>query len=151
MLAGANKANTIVPCVRLSEFLNAQKIESAFIKLDTENLEARILADINSFLVETPSAVCFEYHANLSHELVSAMTALSHTHILFDVGYLPRPFCFNPISGTNFTAFSQAVARYPYAYTDVLALSRRIPAVHELAQRLAGLTAGRVEYSLVLE
>lgn len=150
-LVGEPLANTIVPCVTLSEFLRKERIESAFIKLDTENLEARILADIKDFLTETPSAVCFEFHAHQSNELMGAMTSLMNTHFLFDIGYLPRPFCFNPISELTCSLFPSAVARYPYGYTDVLALSRQIPGAGDLARRLGCLNPGPIEYSLVLD
>ena len=142
--------NTIVPCVKLSEFIREQNIQSAFIKLDTENLEQRILADIDSFLIDTPSAVCFEVHAH-QKELVPTMAHLLQTHYLFDVGYLPRPFCFMPLDARILSQFSAIVSNYPYRYTDVLAISRNIPGVERLVERLTSLAPSRIEYSLVME
>jgi FkbM family methyltransferase len=146
---GAGYPNTIVPCVKLSEFINKQKIQSAFIKLDTENLEIRILADINSFLLETPSVVCFECHG---HEtaLFPVMSKLLETHYLFDVGYLPRPFCFTPVTPDTLQDLQAKIRQYKYGYTDILAISRRMPGVAELVNKLAELKSEPAAYSLIM-
>ena len=79
------------------------------------------------------------------------MAHLLQTHYLFDVGYLPRPFCFMPLDARVLSQFSSIVSNYPYRYTDVLALSRNIPGVEQLVERLAALAPSRIEYSLVME
>jgi FkbM family methyltransferase len=150
LIGKGEEQNTIVSCVKLSHFIKERNIQSAFIKLDTENLEQRILADIHEFLTQTPSAVCFEFHAH-HNDMLSTMTRLLETHYLFDVGYLPRPFCFIPLNGHILSQFDNVVVNYPYKYTDVLALSRNIPGVAHLADRLASLTTSEIEYSLVME
>jgi FkbM family methyltransferase len=146
-LSGA-AANTIVESIRLSDFIREKQIDSAFIKLDTENLESRILNDISEFLAGTVNAVGLEFHAH-QREMYPVLEGLLQTHLLFDIGYLPKPFCFRPVTRQAMGAFIQETARRPYGYTDVLAVSRKTPDVEALAARLGGLKPSAVGYSLV--
>jgi FkbM family methyltransferase len=145
---GGGQANTIVESIRLSRFIEQRGIQSAFIKLDTENLEQRIMGEIAGFLNDSVNAIGFEFHAHLNamHPVVSRLLS---THVLFDIGYLPRPFCFRPILADGIAPFIQTVARRKYGYTDVLAISRKTPGLDELAQRLGRLVERPMEYWLV--
>jgi FkbM family methyltransferase len=142
----SSTVNAIVPSLRLSEFIRTHGITDAFIKLDTENLERLILADVREHLNATASAVGFEFHVD-QRDMWPLLTDLLSTHALFDIGYLPNPFCFTEI--VNIEPFLHACAARPYRYTDVLAISRRTPALDVLLQRLRGLDCRPVQYSLV--
>ncbi len=147
-LEGEEQQNSIIPSIKLSRFIDLNGIGNAFIKLDTENLESVILQDIAGFLQSTMNVVCFECHA---HDLALRGTIedLFATHLLYDVGYVPRPFCFSEIDPRDLGNFYERVQNRPYGYTDICAISRRLPALERLQQELTGLTEAPVEYSLV--
>jgi FkbM family methyltransferase len=145
------EANTIVESIRLSEFVRERGIEHAFIKLDTENLEPRILADISAFLQTSGrSPVAFEFHA-AQREMHPMLMALLRTHILFDIGYLPHPFCFRHVTAEGIGRFISECGGRPYGYTDVLAISRTTPDLEVLVKRLAELAEQPAAYSLVYD
>jgi hypothetical protein len=108
------------------------------------------MADIGPFLKGTVNAIGFEFHAHLTamHPVIAQLLS---THILFDIGYLPRPFCFRPIAADGIALFVQTVSRRKYGYTDVLAISRNTPGLPELAGRLSRLAERPMEYWLVYE
>jgi FkbM family methyltransferase len=145
-------ANSIVPSIRLSDFVRQHNIRNAFIKLDTENQEPAILADLGSFLDESVNAVAFECNSG-QDDIFRTMASLSRTHYLFDVGYVPKPFLFQLIGeeAGSLEDFRAKVAGRPYGYTDVLALSRTTPGVAALVRRLGALGSRPVGYSLVFD
>ncbi|HEY1687063.1 MAG TPA: FkbM family methyltransferase [Tepidisphaeraceae bacterium] len=147
---GGSQANTIVESLCLSHFIADHAIQSAFIKLDTENLEQRIMADVAGFLKSSVNAIGFEFHAHLTgmHPVINQLLS---THVLFDIGYLPKPFCFRPITPETIAPFVQSISRRKYGYTDILAISRNTPKLGELSARLGQLTERPVEYWLVYE
>ncbi len=145
-------ANSIVPSIRLSDFIRQHNIRNAFVKLDTENQEPAILADLGAFLYESVNAVVFECHSG-QDDVFLTMAGLSRTHYLFDVGYVPKPFIFRLIAegAGSLEEFRTAVAGRPYCYTDVLALSKTTPGVADLVRRLLALGTRPVGYSLVFD
>jgi hypothetical protein len=139
-----------VECASMPEslvtFLTAESIQSAFITLSS----AASLEEIAPVLATKPNVVTFEIHAG-NKECVQTLSGLLETHILFDVGFAYRPFCFTPVTTRDVRQFTRIVANYPHRATHVMAMSRTIPEVNELAYQLACLTPGPVEYSLVME
>jgi FkbM family methyltransferase len=140
--------NAIVESVRLSDFIRKHGIKDAFIKLDTENLERVIIADIRDHLNSTSSAFGFEFHVH-QRDMWPLIPDLLRTHVLFDIGYLPNPFCFSEISADGVEAFLFECANRPYQYTDILAISRATPALNDLLKHLRSFTPRPVVYSLV--
>ena len=130
----------------LCDFLRDAGVESAFIKLTSDTA----LTELETFLTETPSVVSFEIHSN-KKESLQTLSHLLKTHVLFDVGFIHRPFCFSPVTDRDVKQFLRIVANYPHRATHMIALSKTIPEIHELAYRLACLMPGAVEYSLVME
>lgn len=126
-------ANTIVPSLKLSTFIKNNNIKNAIYKLDTENLESVILNDIKNHINESFNALLIEYH--ISQENVrKAVVELRDTHYLWDVGYVPRPFCCNRIE--NFDEFNKIVKKRKYGYTDVMAISKNSPNINKIIQIL---------------
>ena len=145
-------ANSLVPSIRLSDFIRNHGIQNAFIKLDTENQESTILSEIDSFLQESINAVAFECHCR-DNEVFQRIETISRTHALFDVGYVPKPFTFRhiPEGAAGVQSFRASVASRPYAYTDVLAVSKNTPELGALIRRLSVLETRPVAYSLIYE
>ncbi|MBV9122809.1 MAG: FkbM family methyltransferase [Planctomycetes bacterium] len=145
-------ANSLVGSIRLSDFLRQHQIRNAFIKLDTENQEPSILADIGSFLHESVNAIAFECQGR-DEGVFRIIAELSRTHYCFDVGYVPKPFLCQRISEEPgaMEAFQRMVIKRPYGYTDVLVLSRKTPGVMDLVRRLSALETRPVGYSLVFD
>lgn len=145
-----NGLETHVECApaatSLMTFLNAEATKSAFINLSS----AASLKEIESSFATTPSVVTFEIHAG-NKESLEVLSSLLETHILFDVGFAHRPFCFTPVTPRDVKQFIRIVANYPHRATHVMGIARHIPEVNELAYQLACLTPGPVEYSLVIE
>ncbi len=140
-------ANTIVESIRLSDFIRTNRIEEAFIKLDTENLESAILNDIRRFLDSTISACAFEYHVH-EQERRPLLQDLLNTHLLFDIGYLPNPFCFYEIKSDGFEQFHNRISARKYAYTDVLAISRKMPNLGTLLSFIQNLEKRTEQYCI---
>ncbi len=130
----------------LGSFVQESGLESTFIKLNSETIPT----ELDNFLTSTPSVASFEVHSN-KPESLHTLSHLLRTHVLFDVGFIHRPFCFSPITDRDVKQFTRIVANYPHRATHIIALSKMIPEIHELAYFLACLTPGPVEYSLVME
>jgi len=130
----------------LNTLLSDPSSQSTF--MNVSSIDA--LAEIEESLLQKPNVVAFEIHAS-KKDSVQALSQLLNTHILFDVGFLYRPFCFSPITTRDVRQFTRIVANYPHRATHIVALSRDIPDVNDLAYQLACLTPGPVEYSLEIE
>ena len=108
------------------------------------------LAEIEEPLLQKPNVLAFEMHAS-KKDSVETLSKLLNTHILFDVGFLYRPFCFSAITTRDVRQFTRIVANYPHRATHIVAISRDVPEVNDLAYQLACLMPGPVEYSLAME
>ncbi len=144
------QANTIVQSGRLSTFMREQEVRSAFIKLDTENLERRIVADVLQSGINYPHAFAIEFHA-AQQDMQQLFAELLNTYALFDVGYIPHPFVFNRITPQNYVQTIQDVARRPWGYTDVVAISSQMPNLAGLCEQLGSLAPEPMAYSLYLD
>lgn len=144
-LSGGTK-NTLVRSVRLSTVLQDIAPPAAFIKIDTENLENVIIEDCNSFIADAPNALCVEVNAS-SGPLFDTLAELTKTHALWDIGYVPRPFRARAVR--DMPSLLQNVRGLPYGYTDILAISRKMPNFEEIEADLNLVEEEPVGYSLV--
>lgn len=144
-LSGGTK-NTLVRSIRLSSILQDIAPPAAFIKIDTENLEDVIIADCKKFILDVPNALCVEVNAS-SGRLFDTLAELTQTHALWDIGYVPRPFRARTVR--DMPSLLQNVQALPYGYTDVLAISRKMPNFEEIEAELNLIEEEPVGYSLV--
>ncbi len=67
------------------------------------------------------------------------------THSIFDLGYLPNPFCFEEVHESNINEFIENVDNRPYRYTDIIAFPKNLKNLDQLIKRLQGLETDIVE------
>ncbi len=145
--SGGN-ATSIVPIVSLKSILD-QDTSTFFLKLDTENQEARIIKHVYDKIRSSSNIICFEYHA-LDDAVTHLIADLVTSHYIFDIGYLPNPFtcCYMPERVEDLLKLRSDVAQRPFRYTDILAISRNIPNVDGLLNRLNSLNSKPISYNL---
>lgn len=146
--SGGN-ATSIVPIVSLRSILNKSN-GAFFLKLDTENQEARIIRHVFDNIRESYNIICFEYHA-FDDNVTRLIADLVSTHYIFDIGYMPNPFrCqYMPEHVEDLLKLRSDVAQRPFRYTDILAISRKIPNVVGLLEQLNSLESKPMSYNLI--
>lgn len=142
--------NAIVPSIKLSRFIEKRGTGNSFIKLDTENMEQDILIDIRGYRNRSVNVICFEF-AFHNKALRPVLEEMGHTHVLYDIGYVPTPFCCKPIETARMGDFYDEVSRRPFGYTDVMAISRNMPGLDGLMERLKKVTEHSPRYSIVFD
>lgn len=143
-------ANSIVPIMPLCKALEESGLPF-FLKLDTENQEARILRHAAKIIQSSINIVGFEYHA-YDDQVTHLIADLVSTHYIFDIGYLPKPFMSKPLEETveDVLRLRNEVANRPFRYTDLLAISRKTPNVAQLIHKLRSMRQKPCLYELVL-
>lgn len=142
--------NAIVPSITLSRFLVERNIGDCFIKLDTENMEQDILGDIREHLSRSVNVVCFEMASNNSG-LRQTLADMVQTHTLYDIGYVPAPFCCREILPSSLDDFFTSLQGRPFGYTDVMAISRKMPGYTRLGQCLEKVREWPPRYTIVFD
>ncbi len=141
--------NTIYSSIRLSDFIAANKIGEAFIKLDAEGLDFQIIEDIKPFLDKTGSSFAFEYIIEKHHSQKNFVIKLMETHFLLDVGYLQHPSFFNLVQADNLDSYiADIMTQRPHGFTDMVAVSKKTPMVDKLIDRLVNLPKHQVQFRL---
>jgi hypothetical protein len=113
-------------------------------------MEQDILIDIREYRNRSVNVICFEF-AFHNQALRPILEEMGRTHVLYDIGYVPTPFCCKPIESARMGDFYAEVSRRPFGYTDVMAISRNMPGLDGLKDRLKKITEHSPRYSIVFD
>lgn len=72
------------------------------------------------------------------------------THRLFDIGYLPNPFCFNEVTSNEIDSFIHTVNKRLFKYTDLVLLPKNLNNLDKLIQHLSSLKIPTENFQYVL-
>lgn len=133
----------LVDGTTINEYIKEHKLSGPFIiKLDTEGLELEIIDGIKPLIDSDIVVLIFEFSSERVRDknfLYDIFGYLFRNYYLFDIYYVLSPSMAVPICEAGEISFFDNVLQYPYRYTDVLGIPKKLGGVEKLIEELESL------------